>query len=111
MNRLVAALAVVLMCGVAVAAERNTERNVVVNGQQLSPSQLEQLDALAGTRVEDGDYWLDTQTGVWGYADDPTPRGRIGSGSGAGSGYSQPGGTWSDQGEGETDWSGFRIRE
>jgi len=87
------------------------ERQVVVNGVLLDPAQLAELDALVGVPVQDGAYWLDVETGIWGYADDPTPRGRIGTSQGQG--YSRPGGNFSGRSaEGdETDWSGFRMPE
>ncbi len=102
----VVALAVALICGGVAAAERQ----VVVNGVLLDPAQLAELDALAGVPVQDGAYWLDLRTGIWGYADDPTARGRIGPPQGE---YAHPDGNLSgNSAEGdETDWSGFRMPE
>ena len=35
------------------------------------------LEAVSCGPIPDGAYWLDTGTGVWGFADDPTPQGHI----------------------------------
>ena len=53
-------------------------RYVVVNGAQLDHSEIRYLEGLACTSIPDGEYWLDTGSGIWGYAGDPRPRGRIG---------------------------------
>ena len=43
-------------------------RNVVINNQQMNAVQIQYLDQLSCTRVPDGSYWLDYNTGMWGYA-------------------------------------------
>jgi hypothetical protein len=43
------------------------DRFVVVNGQLLDAYWLAQLDEAAGERVPDGRYWLNLETGAWGY--------------------------------------------
>ena len=57
----------------AVAAQSGLgfDRFVVVNGQLLDGYSLMELDAAAGERVPDGRYWLNYQTGAWGYKDGP----------------------------------------
>ena len=62
------------------------QRMVIVNGQPLSPQELYVLDSMNGAHVPNGAYWLDFNTGVWGYAGDPTPRGIVGAGAGYGGG-------------------------
>ena len=43
-------------------------RQVIVNGAEMNRAQLMVLDALnCGSPVPDGRYWLNTQTGAWGY--------------------------------------------
>jgi hypothetical protein len=68
-----AALALVLPTGGAAHAERR----VVVNGMRLSAPQIQALEAIRCGPIPNGSYWLDTTTGIWGYADDPRPQGHI----------------------------------
>lgn len=72
----------------AAAPSQAQQRFVVINGELLSPQQLYVLDQLVGGYVPNGAYWVDTNSGIWGYAGDPTPRGRIGAGGGGGTNYS-----------------------
>lgn len=53
------------------------ERAVIVNGHELSSAQIERLEQLACVAVPNGNYWI-RNDGLWGYAGDPAPRGRIG---------------------------------
>lgn len=48
------------------------DRQVVVNGTHLGPTELAWLDALNGGLVPDGRYWLDLDSGAWGYEGGPT---------------------------------------
>jgi hypothetical protein len=79
MKSRIPAMAFLLMgtAGSFAAMPAQAERTVVVNGQQLSPAQIARLDALACISVQDGKYWL-RNDGSWGYAQDPTRRGRLG---------------------------------
>jgi hypothetical protein len=52
-------------------------RYVVVNGKQLHPLQIEQLERLYCSPIANGRYWYDASTGVWGYEGDPRPQGRF----------------------------------
>lgn len=47
------------------------DRNVVVNGVSLSAAQILQLERLHGEYIPDGRYWLDVNTGIWGYEGGP----------------------------------------
>ena len=47
------------------------DRFVIVNGQVLDAYWLAQLDEAAGERVPDGRYWLNLETGAWGYEGGP----------------------------------------
>jgi hypothetical protein len=53
-------------------------RWVIVNGARLSDSQVAQLERRACTRIPNGQYWLDTNTGAWGYARNPQVQGTFG---------------------------------
>ncbi len=82
-----------LVLGLALAlgtAAQAFERTVIVNGERVDAATLSVLDALAGGFVPDGAYWLDTSTGIWGYAGDPTPRGVLGQAQ-ANTGHGSPG--------------------
>ncbi len=45
----------------------NEERHIHLNGEHLNPENVLLLDQIAGSVVDDGYYWLNTQTGQWGY--------------------------------------------
>ena len=81
------AVAVALTVVFSSSYSQAQQRFVVINGELLSPEQLTVLDQLVGGYAPNGAYWVDTNSGIWGYAGDPTPRGRIGAGGG-GAGYS-----------------------
>lgn len=53
-------------------------RWVLVNGIPQNPIPLSTLDRYACTVIPNGSYWLDYNTGIWGYAGNPRPMGRIG---------------------------------
>ncbi len=65
-------LLTLIMSGVALG-----ERWVVVNGIRLNPAQIQYLDNVACGLIPDGKYWLNLNTGVWGYAGNPRPMGYI----------------------------------
>ncbi|MEO8409037.1 MAG: hypothetical protein ABI478_00580 [Propionivibrio sp.] len=52
-------------------------RYVVVNGQQVGPAGLRQLDAASCVRVPNGRYWIDRRTAIWGY-EGGLAQGRVG---------------------------------
>lgn len=89
--RLIAVLALAGAIVLSAGPSEAQQRFVVVNGALLSPEQLHVLDRMAGGHVPNGAYWIDPGSGIWGYAGDPTPRGRIAApaaGQGGGTGYS-----------------------
>ncbi len=53
------------------------ERRVYVNGQRLTYPQIAYLEQLHCGPIPNGRYWLNGQTGIWGYAGDPRPQGHI----------------------------------
>lgn len=64
-----------LAAGVAVAAglaaapgAAQAERYVVVNGQLLGYDQIAALERVHCGPIANGNYWLDTGSGDWGYA-------------------------------------------
>ena len=60
------------------ASAQAYERDVYVNGQRLSTTELEQLDLQFGACLADGRYWLDSDTGRWGHEGEPASRGKVG---------------------------------
>ncbi len=55
----------------------HAERNVVVNGNRLNNVQVQQLEQIHCGPIANGHYWLNTNTGIWGYAGNPMPQGHI----------------------------------
>jgi hypothetical protein len=62
--------------GAAPASAQN--RWVVLNGERLSDVQIAYLEQRACTRIPNGQYWLNTNTGAWGYARNPQVQGIFG---------------------------------
>jgi hypothetical protein len=72
-----AVLSLVLsLTAAAPAAAQN--RWVVVNGERLSDVQVAYLEQRACTRIPNGQYWLNPNTGAWGYARNPQVQGILG---------------------------------
>jgi hypothetical protein len=92
------------------------DRHVVVNGTMMNATQLVALDvANCGAPVPDGSYWLNINTGAWGYQGGPQ-EGIIGDQCRAAANDSgrQPEnqtGTWEDRmtGEGSPNWGNTPI--
>jgi hypothetical protein len=66
-------------CGAAYAQSRM----VVVNGQRLNDAQVASLEQRACSRIPNGAYWINLQTGAWGYANNPRVQGVFGEMCGA----------------------------
>lgn len=62
----------------AAAAAQTSGRIVIVNGALMGEASLAKLDRAACTTIPDGSYWLNTQSGHWGYVGNPTVQGVIG---------------------------------
>lgn len=57
-----------VMVSIVLTPDQLAARNVVVNNQRMNDAQLQYLDQLSCSYIADGNYWLDTSTGIWGYA-------------------------------------------
>ena len=90
-RRALAAIAVCLAISLTAAPAEAQQRYVVVNGVLMTAQDLYVLDRLAGYYVPNGNYWLDPNTGIWGYAGNPYPQGQIGGGAGGGGGSNYSG--------------------
>jgi len=66
-------------------------RYVFVNGQRMTDPQVQALAQRACTEIPDGAYWLNLQTGAWGYAGNPQVQGTFGE---ACQGVGNPGGAF-----------------
>ena len=55
----------------------HAERFVIINGQRLDNQQLYSLQQTHCGPIADGNYWLNYNTGLWGYAGNSTPQGYI----------------------------------
>ena len=53
------------------------ERYVVVNGQRLSIPAIQYVEQLHCGPIPNGRYWINPQTGMWGYKGNPRPQGHI----------------------------------
>ena len=69
---LIICLVMFLSVGIAYA-----ERYVVLNGQRLSIPAIQFLERIHCGPIPNGRYWLNMQTGLWGYERNPRPQGHI----------------------------------
>lgn len=83
----------IIRCLVAIAASSLVasasaapQRNVIVNGHRLTPAQIGQLQYFHCAFIPDGSYWLNMQSGAWGYAGNPWRQGWLGDPCRGGSG-------------------------
>ena len=53
-------------------------RWVFVNGERLNDAQVANLARMNCSDIPDGSYWLNTQTGAWGYAGNRQVQGLLG---------------------------------
>ena len=53
------------------------ERYVVVNGKRLSIPEIQYVEQVHCGPIPNGRYWINLQTGVWGYEGNPRPQGHI----------------------------------
>ena len=65
-------------------------RHIHINQEHLTDELIGQLDTLVGTQVADGYYWLNLQTGEWGYEDNPQVQGLVAAIANANQTPSQP---------------------
>src|SRR5262249_42403473 len=78
----------------AASAAQAQSHIVIVNGHLLSDAEVMTLARMNCSEIPDGSYWLNMQTGAWGYAGNPTVQGRLGDGcraGGPGGGVNQDG--------------------
>ena len=64
-----------LTVAAAVAAQT---RWVIVNGKRMNDAQIVELERRACAAIPDGHYWLDAQTGAWGYTGNTRIEGVLG---------------------------------
>ncbi len=53
------------------------DRHIHVNGQCLEPGEMAQLDQLVGRQAPNGFYWIDFNSGAWGYEGNETIQGYL----------------------------------
>ena len=55
----------------------SSERHIHMNAQHLTTQFIIKLDKKNGATVPDGDYWLNSKTGQWGFEGSPKVMGTI----------------------------------
>lgn len=50
---------------------------VVINGKLMSPGEIAWLAQVTCGPIYPGNYWVDTDSGLWGYAGSPRPMGHV----------------------------------
>jgi hypothetical protein len=75
--RSISIAALVISIFLTMAGAAHAERWVVVNGLRLNLDQIQLLEGISCRPIPNGAYWLDTGSGIWGYAGDPRPQGHI----------------------------------
>jgi hypothetical protein len=72
MKHLKTSLASLILClALGAQTSQGFGRFVIINGHLLGMYELATLDSAAGTLVPDGRYWINLQTGEWGYEGGP----------------------------------------
>jgi hypothetical protein len=71
-------VATLLLASLACLPAAAQTRAVFINGQRATDGQVAHLEQRACMRIPNGNYWLDPQSGAWGYAGDPRVRGVLG---------------------------------
>ena len=66
-----------LILSIGSVGSANAERYVFVNGMRMNHMYMAALDQWHCGYVPNGNYWLNINTGVWGYANNPVPQGNI----------------------------------
>lgn len=54
------------------------QRIISINGVLLNQQQAAELDQVVGEYVQNGHYWINYNTGTWGYMGNPQPQGYLG---------------------------------
>jgi len=67
MKSLVTQLLIITAFSISLSSFAAKERHIHVNGEHLDHENILVLDRIAGNTVGDGYYWLNFQTGQWGY--------------------------------------------
>ena len=75
--KMIVVLPMIVLVLCAYFSVAHAERYVVVNGQRLSIPEIQYLEQLHCGPVPNGRYWIDPQTGMWGYERNPQPQGHI----------------------------------
>jgi hypothetical protein len=111
MKRSIASVLLALALCLMGAGAAHAERFVLVNGVRLAGAHLEQLDRWHCGPVPDGSYWIDLNSGLWGYPGNPMPQGHVADNCSRFSGGGDSGGegsSWNgNYGYGGEDGSGF----
>ncbi|NND92267.1 MAG: hypothetical protein HKN42_15515 [Granulosicoccus sp.] len=67
-----------LSVALAICGTAQAQRLVSINGTMLNAAQVHQLELMACTGIPDGNYWLDLNSGAWGYAGNALRMGYLG---------------------------------
>ncbi|MES9972583.1 MAG: hypothetical protein ABW092_21315 [Candidatus Thiodiazotropha sp.] len=73
------------------------DRHIHVNGQCLEAEQMAQLDQVVGGQTPNGFYWIDFNSGAWGYEGNETIQGYLSAPAGAQGEQSAAGGSSSGE--------------
>ena len=65
------------LLGLLAAQVAWAERYVVVNNQRLAQNQISQLEVWHCGPIPNGRYWVNFNTGIWGYAGNPRAQGHV----------------------------------
>jgi hypothetical protein len=76
--RLLGTSTIALLGLTAIATASAQTRWVIVNGKRMNDAQLVELERRACAAIPDGHYWLDPQTGAWGYTGNTRIEGVLG---------------------------------
>jgi hypothetical protein len=79
MKHLIPKSLVVILFSFVLPVLSDASRHIHINGEHLSHENIMLLDKIVGNAVESGYYWLNMQTGEWGYQEHEQVQGVIAS--------------------------------
>lgn len=67
MNSNLLKLLIIMVLPLSLSVNAENARHIHINNEHLEINDIQLLDQIVGSQVGDGFYWLNMQTGQWGY--------------------------------------------
>ena len=77
MKKQLITISLLILCIFQFSLHAENKRHIHINGEHLDATNVQLLDKIVGNTVEDGYYWINMQTGQWGYENNDQVQGVI----------------------------------